>query len=178
MKADFSGIDYLSKKFVHDLIEELFSKGVEFSLVVNNKEPWDIPIEKQADVIKLDIMNWTFDESYVQEDGIYIVTAFGEEENSKFFHFDDVLQIIVTLPDQAPFIIFAKNMKMSRKGLNGELPPTEEVEKVIYSAKEKEKEKPEILHDPKIESTEAFKKSHSTMMAKIGPNFRKYKIKK
>jgi hypothetical protein len=84
-------MDMLAETVLHGFAEG----GVK--LVLRNSDTWEYtlpaPLNEHKQMV-LDIKGWALEQSYVDEEGIYIQTAFGDEENSKHFSFDDVLNVV------------------------------------------------------------------------------------
>jgi len=83
------------------VFEEAFEKILrhydtkdKYAIMVPSFDDWEFPLPKkvlQSPIIRLDIVNWTRENSGVDETGIYIKTAIGEEENSKHFKLPEFL---------------------------------------------------------------------------------------
>ena len=78
-----------------EMVREMIKDQVSFSIVVNADDNWDKPLPKAnisqaAFMIKL--FDWSLEKSYVKDDlsGLFVQTAFGEEEYSKLFAFSDI----------------------------------------------------------------------------------------
>ena len=118
--------------------------GVKLGL--KNADDWEyaLPDNVNKDGILLDIKNWSLDQSYITDEGIFIQTAFGEEENSKMFSFDDVIQVI-SFDNQLLYqkVIMFENQKPKevKKPDNGSFktkkvkPYDENSDGVVYSMK-------------------------------------------
>ncbi len=111
------------KQYTIDKIEQIFKELVQnedkyseegYCIIVPTIEDWQYPLPshtKDADYMRIDIVGWTREESYIDESGIYVKTAFEEEENSKFFPYAEILGLIT--PEGIP--IFTKPYVLKTK---------------------------------------------------------------
>ena len=87
---------YLQKNLLIATLETGFAHDG-LKLVLANSNTWEYELPSQFidhPHIVLDIKGWALEQSYVTDDGVFIQTAFGEDENSKLFSFDEVIQAI------------------------------------------------------------------------------------
>ena len=87
---------YLQKNLLIATLETGFAHDG-LKLVLANSNTWEYELPSQFidhPHIVLDIKGWALEQSYVTDDGVFIQTAFGEDENSKLFSFDEVIQVI------------------------------------------------------------------------------------
>lgn len=77
-------------------IEELEPLS-EYGIIVKTTDDWAFPLP--AEVLKtkeimISISGWTRENTYLEEDNLHVITAFGEEENSRVFGVDEILGIV------------------------------------------------------------------------------------
>ncbi len=118
------------KQHTIDKIEQIFKELVQnedkyskegYCIMVSTTDDWQYPIPahtKGVDYMRIDITGWTKEESYLDESGIYVKTAFGEEENSKFFPYSQILGLMT--PEgisifTKPYILKTEEKKYSLK---------------------------------------------------------------
>jgi len=85
----------LQIELLKGVLEEEFYKGVK--LVLINSDTWDFDLPETINKMKqivIDIKGWTLEQSYVDDEGIFIMTAFGDDEYSRHFSFDEVINVI------------------------------------------------------------------------------------
>ena len=89
-------IDKIEKVFKELIINE-HENSEGYCLIVPTTNDWeyDLPENvKSSNYMQIDIINWTREESYLDDSGIYIKTAFNENENSKFFPFSQIVGLL------------------------------------------------------------------------------------
>ncbi len=87
--------DQLELAFKNIMINE-HDLSDKYSIIVPTIDDWEFPLPQdvlKADMMKLNITEWSKEESYLDNSGIYVTTAFGENENHKFFPFTDIAAI-------------------------------------------------------------------------------------
>ena len=98
-----NNIDRLHKDLIAGIITELFNKdGARFLL--NNSDTWNKPLpEMIANTVGLmiEVSNWSLEESYLTDNGVFIKCSFDEDEYSKEFIFDDII-MIMSLENEEP----------------------------------------------------------------------------
>jgi len=88
------------RELQRDLIAETLLEGFDnggLKLVLINSDTWqyDLPEKiKDHKQIVLDIKGWALEGTYIDEEGVFIQTSFGEDENSRHFSFDEVVNIV------------------------------------------------------------------------------------
>ena len=85
------------KPIFNDFIKFEHEHSDGYSLLVPTTDDWEYDLPStldDANYMKLEITGWTHEESYLDTDGIYLKVAFGEDENSKFFNFDQILSLM------------------------------------------------------------------------------------
>jgi len=86
-------VNNIERAFKELLIaEDKISEG--YCIIVQTTDNWEFPLPEELvkkDFMKVDIKNWAREQSYIDDLGIHIITAFGEDENSKFFSFSDII---------------------------------------------------------------------------------------
>jgi len=112
----------MTEKFITEVLNAGFSnEGLKLVLANSNTWDYDLPDNlKTQPTVVLDIKDWALDESRVESDGVFVKTAFGDDEYSKLFSFDEILQIITF----EGVVIYVKTMQLEEKV---ELPTAEEV---------------------------------------------------
>jgi len=86
----------LQKELLANILVEGFDTGG-LKLVLVNSDTWQYALPEPMDAHKqivLDIKGWALEQSYVDDEGVFIQTAFGDDENSKHFSFDEIINIV------------------------------------------------------------------------------------
>ena len=108
-------IDAIELAFKNLLLnEEQNSEG--YCILVQTIDDWEyeLPAELiKTSLMKINIKDWTREESYTDNNGIYVKTAFGEDENSKFFPFNEIIGLY-NFEDEQLFIKPYVNKKVSQ----------------------------------------------------------------
>ncbi len=88
-------LDQLEKSFKDIMTNEHnLSEGYYIVVPTTNNWEYDLPAQLiEKDLMRIDISNWTKDQSHLDNSGIYLTTAFDEDENSKFFNFKEIVAI-------------------------------------------------------------------------------------
>ena len=98
-----------------DAFEQLFEALVRHEMnnsnavclgVPTTSEGWEFPLPEklgEVDFMSLVLREWSKEESYCTDEGVWIVTAFGEQENSKMFYWSDIKGIF--LLDGVPLMV-------------------------------------------------------------------------
>ena len=88
---------------MEQLFETLVRHEFDFSdiitLGVRTTDDWEHPLPKQlleAEYMTIVISGWSGENSYPTDEGVFIVTAFGDQENSKLFKWEDIKGIFTT----------------------------------------------------------------------------------
>ena len=89
-----SVFETLQKQLIKSTLEYLLnSNGCKITLI-DDKNNWSKPIPNNlSEILVIDITNWTLKSTKVENDYLYLTTAFGEEEFSKVFHFNEIIWI-------------------------------------------------------------------------------------
>ncbi len=77
-------------KFEHDNMGD-------YALLVPVSNDWDYEIPShllEANFMRIDIVNWSHEQTFLTDDGVHVTVAFGEDENSRFFKFDEILALM------------------------------------------------------------------------------------
>jgi hypothetical protein len=85
-------IKKIEEVFKELLINE-FDNSDSLCLLVPTTDDWEFPLPKNLTEVKnmfIEISDWTKENSYYTDDGVYIVTAFGDDENSKLFRYEEI----------------------------------------------------------------------------------------
>ena len=88
-------LNQLEKSFKDIMINE-HNNSDGYMIIVPTTNDWeyDLPSEIQkTDLMRLDIKDWSREQSHLDDSGLYLTTAFGEDENSKFFPFNEIVSI-------------------------------------------------------------------------------------
>ena len=108
-------IDAIELAFKNLLLnEEQNSEG--YCILVQTIDDWEyeLPAELiKTSLMKINIKDWTREESYTDNNGIYVKTAFGEDENSKFFPFNEIIGLYNFEDEQLFIKPYVHNMKKS-----------------------------------------------------------------
>lgn len=82
---------YIEAPF-RDLVQNMFKSGVDFGLLVPSTDDWELPLPEStpSDYMIILIRNWTKEVSHYTTDGVYIRTAFGDYENTKYFPYTEI----------------------------------------------------------------------------------------
>ncbi len=84
------------EKAFKDIITNEHNNSSGYRIIVPTTDDWEYSLPTELlkhELMRLDIINWSREESYLDKSGIYIKIAFGEDENSKFFNFQDIVSI-------------------------------------------------------------------------------------
>jgi len=117
--------EHLKNKF-NELIKEIITHEFDNSDVVKlllpSTDNWECPLPSSvtaSSYFVIDLVNWSKEESHHDDNGIYIRVAFGNEENSKFFRWDEIKGIlasdnkfVVLKPYDTNEIAVPKNLSM------------------------------------------------------------------
>ncbi len=85
------------QKVFKDFVQFEHEHSDGYSLLVPTTNDWEFNLPSSlndANYMKLDIMGWSQEESYTDHSGIYLTVAFGEDENAKFFPYNQLLSLM------------------------------------------------------------------------------------
>lgn len=113
------------------LVAQMIEDGHDFMVIIPPFDDWEFPLPEKilkGNGLPISISGWTKEESYVDKDGLFIKTAFGEDENSKLVPFwqigaivDEKQNTIFTKPyplqDPTPAPMIATGEKHSMKSV-------------------------------------------------------------
>ena len=88
------------------LVRHEFDFSDTITLGVRTTDDWSSPLPKElleSEYMTLVISGWSLENSYPTDEGVFIVTAFGEEENAKLFKWEDIKGIFTS--DGVPLIV-------------------------------------------------------------------------
>ena len=125
------------KEFLKNIITEALLTGAKFHLMNSNTWEHSLPQQfKDEKAILLDIKGWSLEQTYLTDEGVFVQTAFGDEENSRLFLFDEIINVVsfedeVLYQKTIAFYDYAfKNGDKSAKKL-GYIPLPEATKKMI-----------------------------------------------
>lgn len=78
------------------VIDEFINSDI-VTIVIPSTNNWKYPLPdfvKGSSYIKIEISNWSKEESFYDDKGINIVLAFGNDENEKFFKWDEIKAVV------------------------------------------------------------------------------------
>jgi hypothetical protein len=104
---------------ITNLVVELLNAGTPFSILISNKN-WDNPLPSNLtnqDYFYVQVNEQTLEDSYYDETKVYIITKFGEQDNSITLYPEDV-KAIFTLDRQQPYIFKPYNETPHMKHIN------------------------------------------------------------
>lgn len=85
----------LQKNLIKSTLKYLLNNNGCKIIFSDDKSNWSKPIPNDLpEILVIDIINWTLENTKVEDEYLYLTTAFGREEYSKFFHFNEILSIV------------------------------------------------------------------------------------
>lgn len=79
------------------LLQSLTDDNEPFGVIVSQTDDWEFPLPKELVVDKpifLKISGWALEQSCVEKERLYIRIAFGDNENSKYFHPGEIFAVL------------------------------------------------------------------------------------
>ena len=87
----------LFKKIFKQIIENEHNNALKYSLVVPVVNDWAHQLPEHvlsSKYMKLDITEWSMEETYITDQGVHVTVAFGSDENYKLFTFEQILSVL------------------------------------------------------------------------------------
>ena len=84
------------KKVFKEVLENEHNNSSNYSIVVKVTNDWEYELPesvKSNDYIRLELTGWALEQTYITDEGIHVTLAFGEDENSRLFKFNEIIQI-------------------------------------------------------------------------------------
>ncbi len=89
-------IDKFNQFFKETLLNEQ-ENNEPYCIIVPTTDNWDNPLPTtitNEDYIRLDIKDWSFENTYADQKGIYVKIAFDQDEYAKFFPYQEIFAIL------------------------------------------------------------------------------------
>jgi len=87
----------IQKSMLKATIEEVSSYNDGFRLVLVNSNTWDFDLPdnlKDQKFINIDLKGWSLEQSIFDDEGIFLQTAFGQDEYSRKFTWDEIVNVL------------------------------------------------------------------------------------